>query len=122
MSVPSLFSSLLNITFISLVVNIFSHLPLSNAQNVGDDAPLWVQGALEGATVADNTFNSGGTITVNSFIMNVPKNLLVQFPAAWVPWRDFVGNMTDFMGFETLVTPTPLFHPKYPMTTTCIKD
>ncbi|KAK4207066.1 hypothetical protein QBC37DRAFT_476687 [Rhypophila decipiens] len=74
-----------------------------NGQNVGDDHPIWVQGALEGATATDNSYNTGGTIAVNCFTMNVPKNLLVQFPAAWVPWKDFIGNKTDFLGFETLV-------------------
>ncbi|KAK4204632.1 hypothetical protein QBC40DRAFT_250032 [Triangularia verruculosa] len=75
------------------------------AQVLRDDSPIWVQGAFEDATVTvnDTSYNAGGTITVNGFIMNIPKNLLVQFPAAWVPWRDFVASKSDFMGFETLV-------------------
>ncbi|KAK0704634.1 hypothetical protein B0H67DRAFT_686970 [Lasiosphaeris hirsuta] len=35
--------------------------------------------------------------------MLVPKNLFVEFPAAWVPWKDFVASRSDFDGFETLV-------------------
>ncbi|PKS08149.1 hypothetical protein jhhlp_005425 [Lomentospora prolificans] len=69
----------------------------------GQDAPLWVQGALEDATVEGAAYNAGGVITVNGFVMNVPENLLVQFPAAWVPWKDFVASKADFLGFETLV-------------------
>ncbi|KAM7210458.1 hypothetical protein V8F06_014160 [Rhypophila decipiens] len=96
-------SSLFSVTFLTLALNLLLFIPIANGQNVGDDHPIWVQGALEGATAADNTYNTGGTITVNGFTMNVPKNLLVQFPAAWVPWKDFVGNKTNFLGFETLV-------------------
>lgn len=91
--------------FLSLVVTaitLFTQLSFVLAQ----DAPLWVQGAFEDGSVADETFNSGGSITVNGFTMNVPKNLLVQFPAAWVPWRDFVASKADFAGFETLVRPS----------------
>ncbi|KAI6354676.1 hypothetical protein MCOR25_008499 [Pyricularia grisea] len=70
---------------------------------LAQDAPLWVQGDFEDATVTDDTFNSGGTVTVNGWEMKVPKNLLVQFPAAWVPWREFVAIKNDLVGFETLV-------------------
>ncbi|KAK1961530.1 hypothetical protein LY78DRAFT_617528, partial [Colletotrichum sublineola] len=67
------------------------------------EAPLWIQGGFEDATATDDTFNTGGTIVVNGFTMNVPKNLLVQFPAAWVPWKEFVANKGNFAGYETLV-------------------
>jgi hypothetical protein len=70
---------------------------------LGQDAPLWVQGGFEDATVSGPQYNAGGVITVNGFEMNVPENLLVQFPAAWVPWKDFVASKADFIGFETLV-------------------
>ncbi|KAK1995144.1 hypothetical protein LX36DRAFT_640306 [Colletotrichum falcatum] len=67
------------------------------------EAPIWIQGALEDATAADDAFNTGGTIVVNGFTVNVPKNLLVQFPAAWVPWKEFVAQKGSFVGYETLV-------------------
>ncbi|KAK7431030.1 hypothetical protein QQZ08_002560 [Neonectria magnoliae] len=68
------------------------------------DAPVFIQGGLEDATVDDESvYNTGGAITVNGFNMVVPKNLLVQFPAAWVPWKEFVAGKADFAGFETLV-------------------
>lgn len=70
---------------------------------LGQDAPLFIQGALEDATVSGDAYNAGGSITVNGFSMNVPENLLVQFPAAWVPWRTFVESKDKFLGFETLV-------------------
>lgn len=73
---------------------------------LAQDAPVFVQGGLEDATVDDaSVYNSGGTITVNGFNMAVPKNLLVQFPAAWVPWKDFAESKADYVGFETLVCP-----------------
>lgn len=70
---------------------------------LGQDAPLFIQGALEDATLGGDLYNSGGTITVNGFTMNVPGNLLVQFPAAWVPWKTFIESKDQFLGFETLV-------------------
>ncbi|KAK3997773.1 hypothetical protein QBC44DRAFT_314448 [Cladorrhinum sp. PSN332] len=78
---------------------LLSFIPLS----VAVDSPLWVQGSFENATTTDATYNTGGTVTVNGFAMNVPKNLLVQFPAAWVPFKDFVESKHDFLGFETQV-------------------
>lgn len=87
-------------SIILTAITLFTQLSFVRAQ----DAPLWVQGSFEDASVADDTFNSGGSITVNGFTMNVPKNVLVQFPAAWVPWRDFVASKADFSGFETLVS------------------
>ncbi|KAH6693874.1 hypothetical protein F5X68DRAFT_248364 [Plectosphaerella plurivora] len=71
---------------------------------MGQDAPLFIQGGLEDATVSDAAlYNSGGSIKLNGFDMAVPNNLLVQMPAAWVPWADFVASKSDFLGFETLV-------------------
>ncbi|KAH9902319.1 hypothetical protein F4778DRAFT_791250 [Xylariomycetidae sp. FL2044] len=72
-------------------------------QAAAQDAPLFVQGAFEGATKDDNTYNTGGTIVVNGFNITVPKNMLVQFPAAWVPFKDFVEDQDFMVGFETNV-------------------
>ena len=70
---------------------------------LSQDAPLWVQGSFEDASVSGDAYNAGGAIVVNGFTMNVPENLLVQFPAAWVPWKDFVASKADFTDYETLV-------------------
>lgn len=69
-------------------------------QVFGQDAPLFVQGGFEDATAVDDTYNSGGTITVNGFNIQVPKNLQVQFPAAWVPWKDFTAEKASMLGYE----------------------
>ncbi|KAI0203934.1 hypothetical protein F4808DRAFT_393133 [Astrocystis sublimbata] len=69
----------------------------------GQDAPLFVQGALDDATAFDDTFNSGGTISVAGFNITVPKNLQVEFPAAYVPWRDFAQSKGSMIGYETNV-------------------
>ncbi|KAI8635382.1 hypothetical protein F5Y19DRAFT_9916 [Xylariaceae sp. FL1651] len=69
----------------------------------GQDAPLFVQGALDDATAFDDTYNTGGTITVAGFNITVPKNMLVQFPAAYVPWKDFVEDKDSMLGYETNV-------------------
>ena len=91
------------LSLLSLVLTAFTlltQLSFVHAQ----DAPLLIQGSFEDGSVADETYNSGGSITVNGFTMNVPKNLLVQFPAAWVPWKDFIASKSEFQGFETLVS------------------
>jgi hypothetical protein len=87
------------LAFATLGLRLLESAPIVAAQ----EAPLWVQGGFEDATVTDDTYNSGGVIVVNGFTMNVPQNLLVQFPAAWVPWKDFAASRSDFLGFETLV-------------------
>lgn len=52
------------------------------------------------ATVDDDSFNAGGTITVNGFTVTVPKNMLVTFPNAFISWPDFVAELDAFLGFE----------------------
>ncbi|KAI1083362.1 hypothetical protein F5B20DRAFT_529729 [Whalleya microplaca] len=70
---------------------------------MAQDAPLFIQGALEDATATDDTYNTGGTISINGFNMQVPKNMLVQFPAVYVPWKDFVEDKDSMIGYETNV-------------------
>ena len=55
-----------------------------------------------------HAYNTGGTISVNGWTVNVPKNRLVTFPAAYVPWKEFVANKAAVMGFEVTVSPPPL--------------
>lgn len=84
---------------LSLILSlVFFGLPVT-----AQDSYLWVQGGLEDATATDDTYNSGGTVVVNGFSMTVPKNVLVQFPSAWVPFKDFVASKDSFIGFETFV-------------------
>lgn len=71
---------------------------------LGQDAPLFIQGGLEGATALDDSYNTGGTISLNGFDIVVPKNLLVQFPAAYVPWKDFVRDVDTMIGYEVNVS------------------
>jgi hypothetical protein len=68
------------------------------------DVPIFLTGALVDATATDDTYNTGGTISINGWLVNVPKNMLVTFPAAFVPWKDFVANKTAVMGFEVTVS------------------
>lgn len=70
---------------------------------LAQDTFLWIDGALEDVVATDDTYNSGGMIVVNGHNMTVPKNVLVQFPSAWVPFKDFAANKEDFIGFETFV-------------------
>lgn len=73
-------------------------------QTMAQDAGLFIQGGLEGAAANNLTeYNTGGTITINGFNINVPKNMLVQFPAAYVPFKDFVEDVDAMLGFEVNV-------------------
>jgi len=49
-------------------------------------------------------YNTGGKVTVGGLSVTIPKNLQVQFPAAWVPWKDFVA--TGYTGYEISVSLT----------------
>ncbi|KAI6383550.1 hypothetical protein MCOR25_000007 [Pyricularia grisea] len=64
------------------------------------DVPLLLIGAFEGATADDDSFNTGGFVSVLGQSVTVPKNLQVAFPATFVPWKDFVGSASKFLGYE----------------------
>ncbi|KAJ4379942.1 hypothetical protein N0V85_008808 [Neurospora sp. IMI 360204] len=70
---------------------------------LSQDVPFDVDGGLEGCTITDTTYNSGGTISVAGWTIKVPKNTQVGFPAAWVPWRDFCADIAFMRGFEVTV-------------------
>ncbi|KAF2716562.1 hypothetical protein K431DRAFT_298558 [Polychaeton citri CBS 116435] len=53
------------------------------------------------ASASSQEYNSGGTMVVNGMSITVPKNLQVQFPAAWVPWKTVAGG--SFTGNEVSV-------------------
>jgi hypothetical protein len=71
--------------------------------SLAQDSPLFIQGGLEGATATDDSYNTGGSISVNGFNIEIPKNVQVQFPAAWVPWKDFVADIDSMLGYEVNV-------------------
>lgn len=56
------------------------------------------------ATVNDDSFNSGGIISVNGWDVIVPENMLVTFPNAFIPWPEFVAEKDTFIGFEVNVS------------------
>ncbi|CRK19615.1 hypothetical protein BN1723_011942 [Verticillium longisporum] len=68
------------------------------------DVPFTYNGAFEGATASSTDFNSGGTIRVSGHSVTVPKNLQIQFPAAWVGFKDFAGGSAAFDEYEVEVT------------------
>ncbi|KAK6066366.1 hypothetical protein SCUP515_10682 [Seiridium cupressi] len=69
------------------------------------DVGFALDGAVEGASATDTTFNTGGTISVNGWTVTIPKNLQVGFPVAWVPWTDFVASYRagSFPNYEVSV-------------------
>jgi hypothetical protein len=71
---------------------------------LGTDVPILLDGALVDVTATDDSYNTGGTISVNGWTVIVPKNMLVTFPAAFVPWKDFVAGKASVIGFEVNVS------------------
>jgi hypothetical protein len=69
-----------------------------------------VFGVLEDKLIANSVsattatqFNTGGTIVVAGTSITIPENLLVQFPAAFIPFADFAANGGQYTGFEISV-------------------
>lgn len=89
-------------SFPGLLSLVFSLLLLT-LPAAAQDSFLWIDGALEDVLATDDTYNTGGVIVVNGQNMTVPKNVLVQFPSAWVPFKEFAANKEDFIGFEAFV-------------------
>ncbi|KAF9871191.1 hypothetical protein CkaCkLH20_11360 [Colletotrichum karsti] len=56
------------------------------------DIPLDIDGAFEGASADTTDFNTGGTIRCNGQTVVVPQNLQITFPAAFIPFKDFVAS------------------------------
>lgn len=48
-------------------------------------------------------FNTGGSIVVAGISIIIPENLLVQFPATFVTFRDFAASAGSLSGFEVKV-------------------
>lgn len=44
------------------------------------------------ATADSTAFNTGGKVSVGGLDITIPKNLQIQFPAAWVPFKEFVAG------------------------------
>ncbi|KAB2581281.1 hypothetical protein BFW01_g10731 [Lasiodiplodia theobromae] len=62
-----------------------------------------LDGLMDAASVSGTDTNSGGSISVNGYAVTVPKNMIVQFPAAWIPWKD-VATDDKLNGYEVSVT------------------
>ncbi|KAI6321072.1 hypothetical protein MCOR07_004608 [Pyricularia oryzae] len=82
-----------------LVTCLFAALALSPFVGA-QDVPLLLTGGFEGATADDDSFNTGGFVTVLGQKVTVPKNLQVAFPATFVPWKGFVESASKFLGYE----------------------
>ncbi|KAB2108432.1 hypothetical protein AG0111_0g2696 [Alternaria gaisen] len=63
--------------------------------------PFTVTGSLDGCASTGSEYNAGGSISVNNFAIEVPKNLIVQFPVVWAPFRELCD--AGAFGFETTV-------------------
>ncbi|KAK4169624.1 hypothetical protein QBC43DRAFT_283177 [Cladorrhinum sp. PSN259] len=74
------------------------------AQVAGRDTPITLDGALDDCQANDDSFNTGGFIQLNGWNVTVPKNMLVTFPAAFVPWKEFVANKSAVLGYEVTLT------------------
>ncbi|KAI4954319.1 hypothetical protein J4E91_002031 [Alternaria rosae] len=63
--------------------------------------PFTVTGSLDGCNAKSTDYNSGGSISVNNWNIEVPQNLIVQFPVVWAPFRELCD--AGALGFETTV-------------------
>ncbi|KAH7377765.1 hypothetical protein BKA66DRAFT_150462 [Pyrenochaeta sp. MPI-SDFR-AT-0127] len=63
--------------------------------------PFTVTGSLDNCKVVGTEYNAGGEIEVNNFVIEVPKNLIVQFPVVWAPFKDLCD--AEASGYETTV-------------------
>ncbi|KAF2873564.1 hypothetical protein BDV95DRAFT_627456 [Massariosphaeria phaeospora] len=89
----------------SQILSLFSLATLGLAGTpIPSTIPFLVDGGLEasGCTVDNpSEYNSGGFIKVNGFNIKVPKNMIVQFPVAWVPFPQLCGAKAS--GYEIVV-------------------
>ncbi|KAH8655015.1 hypothetical protein BGZ60DRAFT_459662 [Tricladium varicosporioides] len=62
--------------------------------------PFQVDGYLDVAsmTVRSAAANSGGSVTVNGFVITIPDNLQILFPAAFVTWQNLFLQKGTFGG------------------------
>lgn len=58
---------------------------------------------ISGTATSATQFNSGGSLIVGGTSITIPENLQVQFPATFVPYRDFAANINQYNGFEVNV-------------------
>ncbi|KAF2489860.1 hypothetical protein BU16DRAFT_544219 [Lophium mytilinum] len=88
---------------LSIIVPLVSFLSLVLAGTpIPNISPFLVNGVLDGPGSVDTSdYNSGGTISVNGFTVTVPKNLIAQFPATWVPFPKLVA--ASLSGYEVSV-------------------
>lgn len=49
-------------------------------------------GFLDSVSTSGTAYNSGGFVSVNGFNIQIPDNLLVEFPALQVPFKDFAAG------------------------------
>lgn len=47
---------------------------------------------LQSVTVIGTEVNSGGSVAVSGYSIRIPDNLLVDFPAAQVPFAEFAAG------------------------------
>ncbi|KAL2875842.1 hypothetical protein SGCOL_008990 [Colletotrichum sp. CLE4] len=79
-------------------------LSFTSVQAQVADYPFDINGAFEGASATTTDFNTGGTFRCNGHAITVPKNLQVTFPAAFIPFREFVGSSGGYTGYNCEVT------------------
>jgi len=88
----------------SWTARLTSSSPSSTIILTEDRAQCYVTNyVISSATADSDAFNTGGTVSLNGWTVTVPKNLLVTFPSAFVPWKDFVAGKEKLKGFEVNV-------------------
>lgn len=52
------------------------------------------------ASASSDAYNAGGTVTVAGRAITVPKNLQVQFPAAFIGFKEFAGGAGPYDRYQ----------------------
>ena len=53
------------------------------------------------ATAESTNTNTGGRVSVNGWSITIPENLIVQFPASYIPFQALAAG--NFIGDEVLI-------------------
>lgn len=74
--------------------------------SAGENGSIGVRKKLTKTSVSATSatqFNTGGSITVAGIPITIPENLLVQFPATFIPFKDFAASAGSLAGYEVNV-------------------
>jgi hypothetical protein len=109
---PLLSLSLLSAALLLLIVLLLTGVLQAQAPPPQDPSQFDMTGFIQAATLDANCVNDplcGGTITVNNQVIRVPRNTILQMPAAALTWQQLFANAPApyGLGNPTATPPIP---------------